>query len=134
MILIYMPINMFNSEISEIIKSLKNPDIYIMCDAIEKLKTIENEEVMPELIEALQDEEIVSSDSGNNLLFVLQALTKMQRRCKFYNYEIFHSSPIEDEIENKPQATTNNFYAPVGIINTADVNINRDQIGLQDGK
>jgi hypothetical protein len=132
MILIYMPINMFNSEISEIIKSLKNPDIYIMCDAIEKLKTIENEEVMPELIEALQDEEIVSSDSGNNLLFVLQALTKMQRRCKFYNYEIFHSSPIEDETENKSQPTTYIFNGNVGNINTGKVDIHRNQIGLQD--
>jgi predicted NACHT family NTPase len=67
-------------------------------------------------------------DATNNIIL------KIQNRCKFYNHEIFHSPPIEDETENKSQSIINHFNGEVGIVNTGKVDIRGNQIGLQDGK
>jgi HEAT repeat protein/uncharacterized membrane protein/energy-coupling factor transporter ATP-binding protein EcfA2 len=63
-----------------------------------------------------------------------ELILTVQNKYKFYNHEIFHSPPIEDEKENKYQPIVNHFHAEVGIVNTGKVDIHGNQIGLQDGK
>jgi predicted NACHT family NTPase len=58
-------------------------------------------------------------------------ILRIQERCKFYNHEIFHSPPVEDETENKYQPIINNFHGEVGIVNTGKVEIHGNQIGLE---
>ncbi|MGH8001379.1 MAG: hypothetical protein ACREPR_18640 [Brasilonema sp.] len=119
-------------KISDIIQDFKNPDYRIMCNAIENLKKIDNEPAMPVLIQALQDEYFVKSDSGNNFPYALLSLKKIQKRCKFYNYEIAQSPPSVEENQTTPKPlNTFIFHQPVGNLITGDVNIHGDQIGTQ---
>ena len=49
-------------------------------------------------------------------------ILKIQERFKFYNHEIFHSPPVEDEINSDSSNSSNtfNFYESVGNLNAGD--------------
>ncbi len=66
--------------------------------------------------------------------YLLDTIFAIQERCKFYNHEIFHSPPVEEETKTKSEiskSSTYIFHQPVGNLNTGDVNIHGNQIGIE---
>ncbi|MDZ7956369.1 MAG: HEAT repeat domain-containing protein [Aulosira sp. DedQUE10] len=105
--------------ISAIHQALNNQDLIVRIAAVSALDKIGNEAVVPILVESLQDsdssvrekavdalgeigsEKAISSlqktlnDTEYSVVWrVANALKLIQERCKFYNYEIFQSSPL----------------------------------------
>jgi HEAT repeat protein len=46
---------------------------------------------------------------------IAQAITAIQNRCKFYNYELFQSEAIQESPPQEKSSITMNFYAPVDV-------------------
>ncbi len=62
-------------------------------------------------------------------------ILKIQERYKFYNHEIFHSPPIEDEQKSTNSTSSNiTIQGNIGNLNTGDVNIGGNQIGTQNNQ
>ncbi|PAX60640.1 HEAT repeat domain-containing protein [Brunnivagina elsteri] len=142
--------------VNPLITALQDENSEVRWRVAEALGNIGNEAAVNPLITALQDEhslvrwtvaEALVKIATYDILYQMwkfllsgvyeakDIILKIQENYKFYNHEIFDSPPVEDETENKSQSTTtNNFYAPVGIVNTGKVDIHGNQIGLQDGK
>ncbi|MGF1674984.1 MAG: HEAT repeat domain-containing protein [Rivularia sp. (in: cyanobacteria)] len=72
------------STITEIIQDLKSENCYVMCNALEALKLIDDEAAIPLLIKALKDNNFVEADNGNIFSSALQTLKKLQNICKYY--------------------------------------------------
>ncbi|MDJ0903397.1 MAG: HEAT repeat domain-containing protein [Xenococcus sp. MO_188.B8] len=105
--------------VSPLIQALKDLDSSVRWNAIEALGEIGSETAIPGLIDALndQDEDVRSrtikalGKSGNpesltclwelqltsSETYISSAISEIQARCQFYNYEIFQSSLIEQE-------------------------------------
>ena len=66
---------------------------------------------------------------------LIGTIGKIQENCKYYNHEIFHSQPVEeDKSNNSTLPNINNFYAPVDIVNSGDIRIQGNQIGTQNNQ
>jgi HEAT repeat protein len=72
------------STVTEIIQDLKSENCYVMCNALEALKLIDDEAAIPLLIKALKDKNFVKADNGNIFPSALQALKKLQNFYKYY--------------------------------------------------
>jgi len=62
---------------------------------------------------------------------IYQAISAIQSRCKFYNYEIFQSRLEEEKAEISPSGGTTINIGSVGNLNTGDVTVQGHQIGTQ---
>ncbi|KAB8321329.1 HEAT repeat domain-containing protein [Tolypothrix campylonemoides VB511288] len=61
-------------------------------------------------------------------------ILKIQERCKFYNHEIFLFPLVEEETKTESETSkSSNTYIikRVGNLNTGDVNIHGNQIGIE---
>jgi hypothetical protein len=66
-----------------------------------------------------------------DLAYTIEAI---QKRCQFYNLEVFNSPSVEEETKTGSEiskSSTYIFHQPVGNLNTGDVNIHGNQIGIE---
>ncbi|NMG18649.1 HEAT repeat domain-containing protein [Brasilonema bromeliae] len=141
--------------VSALISTLQHKDSDVRGSAAYRLGIIGNEAAISALIAALQDEgshvrsqaaDALGKIAGSKVLCQIwelqlktpswdksDAISKIQERCKFYNHEIFHSPPVEEETKTKSETSKSSTYIiqRVGNLNTGDVNIHGDQIGTQ---
>jgi|GEM_PF-2553950 len=118
-----------------LIAALNDEECYVRENVVEVLGKVANEQAISALKISLYDPEY------GVFWRIAEALNKIQERCKFYNHEIFHSPPVEEEastdllsnnriINVYPQTLTMqeptnnlNFHAPVGAVNTGTVQV-----------
>ena len=93
------------STVTEIIQDLKSEDCYVMCNALEALKLIDDEAAIPLLIKALKDNNFVKADNGNIFPSALQTLKKLQNFYKYYK-------PIPKPIMSN---TSHNYALLIGV-------------------
>ncbi len=115
--------------IPALVKSLQDPNFLVrdsVSETLAKIKEYDIEKYLPYFID------LISTQAGQQ---ALRAIIGIQERCKFYNHEIFHSQPVEeDKSNNSTLPNINNFYAPVGIVNSGDTRIQGNQIGTQNNQ
>ena len=143
--------------INPLINSLNDKDSSVRSSAANALGEIGSEAVADALINALNYEgsficsrtadalgKIAGSDKiaqmwelfHNGTSEAKDIISKIQERCKFYNHNIFHSPAIEDDknLNIHTSSYINNFYGNVGNVNTSDVKIEGNQIGIQNNQ
>ncbi|MFN6566592.1 NACHT domain-containing protein [Dendronalium sp. ChiSLP03b] len=157
--------------VNVLIEALQYKDSDVRRSAVESLGKIGNEAAVNALIEALQDEdydvrgsaaETLGEVAGSEVLHNIwelqlktpswdksEAISKIQERCKFYNYEIFYSA-LDEETNNVDLLTSslntlnqtlktmsetpkNDFTGATfgNIIGSVTGDIHRDNIGNQ---
>ncbi|MBW4625249.1 MAG: HEAT repeat domain-containing protein [Brasilonema octagenarum HA4186-MV1] len=138
-----------------LIIALNDEVVYVRGSAAYALGEIKDSQGVPALIQALNeldysvrksaadalgkigDSEILSQMWKLQLTKAYDTesvILKIQQRCKFYNHEIFHSPPVEEETKTKSETSKSLTYIieRVGNLNTGDVNIQGgNQIGTQ---
>jgi HEAT repeat protein len=140
--------------VQALIQALNDQDSSVRSSAASALGEIKDSQVVQALIQALNDQdssvrgsaadalgqigdsEILSRmwELRTGLHYTLYAISEIQERCKFYNHEIFHSPPVEEETKTESEiskSSTYIFHQPVGNLNTGDVNIHGNQIGIE---
>ncbi len=75
--------------------------------------------------------EMISTETDAS---ILRAIAAIQSRCGFYNYEIAQAAVekgkrLKGKEEREEGRIINNFFGPVGNLNTGTVNIQGDQVG-----
>ncbi|AFZ04644.1 HEAT repeat domain-containing protein [Calothrix sp. PCC 6303] len=114
-----------------LIEALKDEDWYIRESVVEALGIVGNEKAISPLQNTFNDPQY------SVIWRVAEALNLIQERCKFYNYEIFHSPRIEESSQTdlqSSQSITHIFNAPVGNVNTGVVNNQGNQVGIQNNE
>ncbi|MDJ0734455.1 MAG: HEAT repeat domain-containing protein [Nostocaceae cyanobacterium] len=136
-------VNALNDEYSSVRRS-----------ATDALGKIGSERAVDALINALNDEnldvrritasvlgQIAGSDKItkvwqfllNDTYEAINIILNIQERCKFYNHDIFHSPPVEEDkkSDSSTSSTTFIFQEAVGNVNAGDTTITGNQIGIQ---
>jgi HEAT repeat protein len=139
--------------VTPLIPALQDEDSEVRWRAAEALGKIGSETAVSSLINALNDDygivrscaaealrKIGNSDIVSQLWKLFKSgideakyiILAIQNRCNFYNHDIFHSPPLEEDknSDNPTSSNTYNFNAPVGNVNAGDTNI-QSQIGIQ---
>jgi hypothetical protein len=139
--------------VDALINALNHQDSYVRWSAASALGNIGSETAVDALINALNDQdfyvrssaadalgEIANSDKIaqvwqfllNNKSEAKNIILKIQERFKFYNHDLFHSLPVEDDINSDSSNSSKTFIfnESVGNVNAGDTNI-QNQIGTQ---
>jgi HEAT repeat protein len=141
--------------IPELLEALKHSDDDFRQKVVEALVKLGNEEAIQELMKGLdaQDNSVrriaaealgkigspttlydlwqMRKTGREDLAYTIEAI---QKRCQFYNLEVFNSPSVEEETKTGSEiskSSTYIFHQPVGNLNTGDVNIHGDQIGIE---
>ena len=143
--------------VKALIQALNDQDSSVRSSAASALGEIKDSQVVQALIQALNDQDShVRGSAASALgqigdseilsrmwelrtglhytLYAMYAISEIQERCKFYNHEIFHSPPVEEETKTESEiskSSTYIFHQPVGNLNTGDVNIQGNQVGIE---
>lgn len=110
--------------------TLQDEDQHIRNAAIEELVKIDNSMAVDILISALQHTDLsihnkaalaLKNNASSNILSQMwqmllsdtfntkDIILRIQNRCHYYNHEIFHSPPIEDNNNSQPSQIINDF-------------------------
>jgi len=144
--------------VQALIVALNDEDYDVRRSAADALGKIKDTQAVPALIIALNDENSDVHWSAANALGEIgdyeilphlwqlrltgvdhakNAISKIQERYKFYNHEIFLSPPVEEETKTESETSkSSNIYNinSVGNLNTGDVNIQGNQVGIEHNK
>ncbi|MBD2578088.1 HEAT repeat domain-containing protein [Oscillatoria sp. FACHB-1406] len=144
--------------VNTLVSALQDKESYVRWRAAEVLGNIGNEAAVNALISALQDKDsdvrgAAAESLGNiapdrvlpqmwELLLrqkydTTEIIEKIQERCKFYNYPLFHSPPVEDAkaTQSEPSSVQMNFYGNVtGAAGIVEGNLNNPNLKDNDEK
>ncbi|NMG11397.1 HEAT repeat domain-containing protein, partial [Brasilonema sp. UFV-L1] len=110
--------------VQALIQALNHQDSHVRRRAADALGEIGDSEILSRLWEL----RLTGVDYAENVI------SKIQERYKFYNHEIFHSLPVEEETKTESQTSKSStyiFHQSVGNVNTGDVNIHGNQVGIE---
>lgn len=116
-----------SAAVAALIQTLKDEDSNVRMRTAEALDKIGISEILAPVWE------LRLTTAAN---YARNTISKIQERYKFYNHEIFHSPPVEEETKTKSETSKSSTYIiqRVGNLNTGDVSIHGNQIGIEHNK